>query len=84
MPRQPSGAQALLGALQNDHSTGLEHRRACWARCSAGRQGARTNGAGILGHIFGDNQQRAAEAWVQATGLGNDKAAMLLQILARS
>ena len=78
---QPSGAQALLGALQNDHSSGLDIGSVLGA-VLGGTQGAQTNGAGILGHIFGDNQQRAAAGLGQATGLGNDKAAMLLQILA--
>lgn len=80
---QPSGAEALLGALQNDHAgaTGLDLGSVLGA-VLGGAQTRQTNGAGILGHIFGGNQQRAAAGLGQATGLGNDKAAMLLQILA--
>ena len=80
---QPSGAEALLGALQNDHAgaTGLDLGSVLGA-VLGGMQTRQTNGAGILGHISGGNQQRAAAGLGQATGLGNDKAAMLLQILA--
>lgn len=80
---QPSGAEALLGALQNDHAgaTGLDIGSVL-GMVLGGAQSRQTNGAGILGHIFGGSQQRAAAGLGQATGLGNDKAAMLLQVLA--
>ncbi len=78
---QASGAEALLGALQNDHANGLDIGSVLGA-VLGGTQSRQTNGAGILGHIFGANQQRAAMGLGQATGLGNDKAATLLQILA--
>jgi hypothetical protein len=80
---QPSGAEALLGALQNDHAgaTGLDIGSVL-GMVLGGTQSRQTNGAGILGHIFGGSQQRAAAGLGQATGLGNDKAAMLLQVLA--
>ena len=80
---QPSGAEALLGALQNDHAgaTGLDIGSVL-GMVLGGTQTRQTNGAGILGHIFGGSQQRAAAGLGQATGLGNDKAAMLLQVLA--
>jgi len=78
---QPSGAEALLGALQNDHDTGLGVTDVLGA-VLGGAQSRQTNGAAILGHIFGGNEQRAASGLGQATGLGNDKAATLLQMLA--
>jgi len=78
---QPSGAEALLGALQNDHNTGLDLGNVLGAVLD-GAQSRQTDGAGILGHILGGNQQRAAAGLGQATGLGNEKAATLLQILA--
>lgn len=78
---QPSGAEALLGALQNDHAGGLDLGSVLGA-VLGGTQSRQTNGAGILGHIFGGNQQRAATGLGEATGLGNDKAGMLLQLLA--
>ncbi|KAF1715454.1 calcium-binding protein [Pseudoxanthomonas sangjuensis] len=78
---QPSGAEALLGALQNDHAGGLDVGSVLGA-VLGGTQSRQTNGAGILGHIFGGNQSRAAASLGQATGLGGDKAGALLQILA--
>ncbi|MFT4257726.1 MAG: DUF937 domain-containing protein [Pseudoxanthomonas sp.] len=79
---QPNGAQALLGALQNDHADGLDIGSVLGAVLGGGTQSRQTNGAGILGHVLGDNQQHAATSLGQATGLGGDKASLLLQILA--
>ncbi|MFT3756194.1 MAG: DUF937 domain-containing protein [Pseudoxanthomonas sp.] len=80
---QPAGAQALLGALQNDHAgSGLDIGSVLGAVLGGGAQSRQTNGAGILGHVLGGNQQHAAASLGQATGLGGDKANMLLQILA--
>ena len=77
---QPQGAQALLGALQDNHS-GLDVGSVLGA-VLGGNSGAATNGAGILGHIFG-GQQGAAQAGVaQASGLPSGQAGQLLQILA--
>lgn len=74
--RQPQGAQALYGALQNDH-TGLDLGSVLGSVLGGGGQGAQ-----ILGHVFGDRQPRAAEAVGQTTGIGQDKAHMLLRWLA--
>ncbi|MFT3762552.1 MAG: DUF937 domain-containing protein [Pseudoxanthomonas sp.] len=79
---QPSGAEALFGALQNDHAGGLDIGSVLGAVLGGGSQSRQTNGAGILGHVFGGNQQNAAASLGQATGLGGDKANLLLQILA--
>jgi hypothetical protein len=40
------------------------------------------DGGAILGHIFGGNQPTAQASLGSATGLGGDKAGMLLKILA--
>lgn len=52
----------------------------CWAAAAA-RGGGQPDGAAILGHIFGGNQQRAETGLGQATGLGSN-AGQLLQMLA--
>src|SRR5688500_1323784 len=78
---QPSGADALLGALQNDHSSSLDIGSVLGS-VLGGTQTRQTNGAAILGHIFGGSQDRATAGLGQATGLDNDKAAVLMRVLA--
>ena len=78
---RPQGTQALLGALQKDHAGGGDIAGLLGA-VLGGSQSRQTDGGAILGHIFGGRQARA-ETWLgQATGLGGDKAAQLLKILA--
>lgn len=78
---RPQGAEALLGALNRDHaaSGGMGDVLAAVLGGSGGRE---VNGAGIVGHIFGGNSQQVAQGLGQATGLGGDKAGMLMKILA--
>lgn len=77
---QPQGAEALFGALQRDHS-GLDIGSVLGAVLGGGAS-PQTDGAGILGHIFGGAQPRAEQGLGQATGLGQDQAGQLLKILA--
>jgi hypothetical protein len=77
---QPQGAQALFGALQNDHA-GLDIGSVLGA-VLGGAQGRQADGAGILGHIFGGQQDRAQAGVAQAAGLGSGQAGQLLKILA--
>ncbi len=77
---RPQGAEALFGALQDNHS-GLDIGGVLGAVMGGGSSPA-TNGAGILGHIFGGNQGRAEAGLAQATGLGGERAGQLLRILA--
>ena len=72
---QPQGAQDLYGALQ-DH-TGQDVGSALGSALTGGGQGNQ-----ILEHVFGSHQPRAAEAVGQTTGIGPDKAHMLLRWLA--
>ena len=73
---QPQGAQALYGALQSDHA-GQDIGSVLGSVLGGGGQGEQ-----ILGHVFGSHQPRAAEAVGQTTGIGQDKAHMLLRWLA--
>lgn len=78
---QPQGAEALFGALQRNHS-GLDLGSVLGAVLGSGAATPQTDGAGILGHIFGGSQQRAEQGLGQATGLSGDRAGQLLKILA--
>lgn len=80
---QPQGAEPLFGALQRDHAGGDGLGSLLGSLLGGGNAaGARqTDGAAILGHIFGGSQQRAEAGLGQATGLGAN-AGQLLQMLA--
>lgn len=73
---QPQGAQSLFGALQQDH-TGQDLGNVLGSALGGGGQGGQ-----ILGHIFGPQQQVAAQGLGAATGLGPDRANALLRLLA--
>lgn len=77
---QPQGAEALFGALQRNHS-GLDIGSVLGA-VMGGSNSPQTNGAGMLGHIFGGAQPRAEQGLAQATGLDGDRAGQLLKTLA--
>lgn len=76
---QPQGAEALFGALQKDHA-GMDIGNVLGAVLGGGA--AQGDGGKILGHVFGGRQPRAEQALGQATGLGGDRAGMLLKMLA--
>lgn len=78
---EPQGAEALLGALGRDHAAagGLGD---ILGAVLGGQQNRQTDGLGQLGHIFGGQLPRAEAGLGHATGLGGDKAQMLLKILA--
>lgn len=78
---EPQGAEALFGALQRDHA-GLDLGSVLGAVLGGGSAPTRNDGGAILGHIFGGSQPRAEASLGQATGLGGDKAGMLMKILA--
>lgn len=89
---QPQGAADLMSALQSDHANTMPQGLgglgdllgSMLGGGAAGGQGggsALGEGAAILGHIFGGNQERAEAGLGQATGLGSNSGA-LLQMLA--
>jgi len=88
----PQGAQSLLNALQRDHSGvsaaapaaasgGLDLGGLLGAVLGGGG-GQATNGAGILGHVFGGQTPQAAQLLGQKTGLDSSKSSQLLALLA--
>lgn len=79
---QPQGAEALFGALQRDHAGNGSDLGNLLGMVLGGAQSRQTNGAGMLGHIFGGQQDRAEQHLGEATGLGGDRAGMLMKILA--
>lgn len=80
---QPQGAEALFGALQRDHAGGgADLGGLLGSLLGGGASAGQADGASILGHIFGGNQQRAEDTLGQATGLGGNNAANLLKMLA--
>ena len=82
---QPQGAQALHAALQ-DHAGG--DITSVLGSVLGGAMGGAGGGQGddtlgrMLGHIFGGQQDRAEQHLGEATGLGGDRAGMLMKILA--
>lgn len=74
---QPQGAQQLAGALSRDHDGSLLDNLSDFFGNPQGGQGA-----GILGHVFG-NRTPAVESQVgRATGLNQGQVARLLMLLA--
>jgi len=82
---QPQGAQSLLNALQKDHLAGDGGGFDLGGLLGAvlgGGGGSATNGAGILGHVFGGQTPQAAQLLGQKTGLDSGRSGQLLAILA--
>ena len=79
---QPDGADALFGALGRDHAGAGGIGDILGAVLGGQQQDRQTDGLGQLGHIFGGQLPRAQTGLANATGLGSDKAQMLMKILA--
>lgn len=87
----PQGAQSLLNALQRDHlgtspaasggTAGFDLGGLLGA-VLGGAGGQATNGAGILGHVFGGQSPQAAQLLGQKTGLDSGRSGQLLALLA--
>ena len=76
-----SGAQNLANALQRDHDGSLLDNLGGFLSGAMGGSKA-TDGAGILGHIFGGQRQTVEQGVSQASGLDLSKVTKLLPILA--
>ncbi|WP_425508672.1 DUF937 domain-containing protein [Stenotrophomonas oahuensis] len=83
---QPQGAQSLLNALQRDHlgsgGGGFDLGGLLGSVLGGGAATPSTNGAGILGHVFGGQTPQAASLLGQKTGLDSGRSGQLLMILA--
>lgn len=83
---QPQGAQSLLNALQRDHlgsgGGGFDLGGLLGSVLGGGTATPSTNGAGILGHVFGGQTPQAASLLGQKTGLDSGRSGQLLMILA--
>lgn len=73
------GAGALAGALDRDHDGSMLDDLAGFVLGGGAQQ---ANGAGILGHIFGDRQEAVQQGVSQASGVDMSTIAKLLPILA--
>jgi len=72
---QPGGPEALHGAIARDHD-GTALDRPAEATTHTG------DGAGILGHLFGGQQDMAHQAVARASGIDPGQAAQVLMMLA--
>ena len=70
----PAGAESLNNALERDHDGSiLDNISGLLSGTTQPQNAATTNGAGILGHIFGGNQGNVVNAVSQQTGLDTSK-----------
>ena len=74
---QPSGAEDLHQAIQKDHDGSIFDNLMGYV---GNPQSA--NGSGILGHVFGSQQPAVASNLSQATGLDQNSAASVLEMVA--
>lgn len=80
---QPQGAQQLSAALSRDHDGSLLDSLDDFLGGAGGNAGANLGaGASILGHVFGQRQQRVAGNLGRTTGLDPQTMARLLSLLA--
>lgn len=74
---QPAGAQDLHQAITNDHDGGILNN--LMGYLGNPQEG---NGAGILGHVLGDQRGAVENNLAQATGLDQSSAGNLMEIVA--
>jgi len=75
--KQPQGAASLASALERDHDGGILDQLGSFLG-----SGSAADGAGILGHVFGQRSPAAAKGVGQLSGLDAGKAGQLLAMLA--
>jgi hypothetical protein len=81
----PEGASGILGALDRDHDGSILNDVMGMVMGGGAQQQqapSALNGAGILGHILGGQQQGAAQVISQASGVSQDGVASMMLKLA--
>lgn len=79
----PSSAAALTSAIENDHDGSLlDSVEMLGSLLNGTGTGKAFDGAGILGHIFGDQQEDVANQLASKTGQSSSMFSKLLPILA--
>jgi hypothetical protein len=81
---QPAGAEQLLGALTKDHDGSVLDNLGGLLGGGGGGAVLGQQGAGILGHIFGNRQPQVANQVGRASGLNASTASQLLMMLSSS
>lgn len=79
---QPGGADAILAALGRDQHSGILDDLGGFLGGGGGARGKAADGAGILGHIFGNRQPQVQGGLARASGLNPQAIGQLLTILA--
>ncbi len=80
---KPEGAQALGQALQRDHDGSLLGNMSAFLGGGGAAAGSKaTDGAGILGHVFGQRESVVADGIGKATGMDSAQTRRLLTMLA--
>jgi len=81
--QNPSGAQGLAGALERDHDgTILDDISGFLSGTRQAPNTSMLNGAGILKHLLGGQQNQVVEMLGQATGLNKSQSGQMLMSLA--
>lgn len=78
--QSPEGASGILGALDRDHDGSIMDD--VMGLVTGAMQGNGANGAGILGHILGGQQNNAAQVVSQASGINQDGVMSMMMKLA--
>ena len=82
LQQQATPGSGLEQAISNDHDGSILDDIAGYLQGTAGLSPRTTDGAGILGHVFGDQQQGVQQALSSQTGLSASSIAQLLPLLA--
>jgi hypothetical protein len=82
LQQQATPGSGLQQAISTDHDGSILDDIAGYLQGTAGLSPRTTDGAGILGHVFGDRQDGVARALGSQTGLNASSIGQLLPILA--